>query len=711
MARSANDSAGKRPDTSPVAEPGGVGDATPTATMHLGRADFTQLASALETEWLVTNGLGGFACGTIAQANTRRYHGLLVASLRPPLERVLLVSKVDVTARYDGAEWALGCNEFADGTLSPRGFEQLSAFSIELGTPTWTYAFGDALLQQRIWMARGSNVSYLSLTVLAATQPVELELLPLCTYRDYHSHARGGWQLDVAVAERSLLINAFPGARPYSIAIDRGEVIAGTDWYWGFQHRAEVRRGLDATEDLYKPGVFRARLTAGQSVTLTASAQPSVIEHAQGALSHELARRRALLRAVPEDAPAWIQLLTLAADQFVVARGDPAAQGGGTTVIAGYPWFGDWGRDTMIALPGLTLATGRIADAASILRTFALHVSEGMLPNRFPDGGEPPVYNTVDATLWYFHAIDAYLQATADRKLLRDLYPTLRDIIDWHQRGTRYGIRVDAADGLLSAGVAQVQLTWMDAKFGDWVVTPRIGKAVEINALWHFALERMAAWARTLGQTQGAEGYAAEAERVREAFVCSFWSEAAGYLYDVIDGPAGELDAQGRRVDSSLRPNQIFAVSLSPGLLDARRARAVVDACSRELLTPVGLRSLSPRHADYAGTYAGDPRERDAAYHQGTVWSWLLGPFVLAHYRVYADGAQALALLAGLAPHLGEACLGTISEIFDGDAPHAPRGCIAQAWSVAETLRAWHGVSAAEAKRPSKPMGAAAETP
>jgi predicted glycogen debranching enzyme len=714
MARSANDSTGTRSDTSAVADPGGVGGvggAGPIAIMHLGRADFTQPASALETEWLVTNGLGGFACGTIAQANTRRYHGLLVASLRPPLERVLLVSKVDVTARYEGAEWALGCNEFADATLSPRGFEQLSAFSVELGTPTWTYAFSDVLLQQRIWMARGSNVTYLSFTVLAATQPVELELLPLCTYRDYHSHARGGWQLDVAVAERSLLINAFPGARPYSIAIDRGELIAGTDWYWGFQHRAEVRRGLDATEDLYKPGVFRARLTAGQSVTLTASAQPSVIEHAQGALSHELARRRALLRAVPDDAPAWIQLLTLAADQFVVARGDPVAQGGGTTVIAGYPWFGDWGRDTMIALPGLTLATGRIADAASILRTFALHVSEGMLPNRFPDGGEPPVYNTVDATLWYFHAIDAYLQATADRKLLRDLYPTLRDIIDWHQRGTRYGIRVDAADGLLSAGVAQVQLTWMDAKFGDWVVTPRIGKAVEINALWHFALERMSAWARTLGQTQGAEGYAAEAERVRESFVRSFWSETAGYLYDVIDGPAGELDAQGRRVDSSLRPNQIFAVSLAPGLLDARRARAVVDACSRELLTPVGLRSLSPRHADYAGTYAGGPRERDAAYHQGTVWSWLLGPFVLAHYRVHADGAQALALLAGLAPHLGEACLGTISEIFDGDAPHAPRGCIAQAWSVAETLRAWHGISGAEAKRPSKPIGAAGDTP
>ena len=703
MARSPNDGPGHRTDMPAPVNSGGSG---PTPVIHLGRADFTQSGNALETEWLVTNGLGGFACGTVAQANTRRYHGLLIATLRPPLERVLLLSKVDATVRYGGAEWALACNEFADGTLSPRGFEHLSAFSVELGTPTWTYAFSDALLQQRIWMGRGSNTTYLSFTVLAATQPVDLELLPLCTYRDYHSHARGGWQLDVAVAERSLVINAFPGARPYTLAIDRGEVLAGTDWYWGFQHRAEARRGLDASEDLYKPGVFRARLTAGQSITLTASTlsastQPSVADQANGALSLELARRGALLRAVPDAAPAWIRLLTLAADQFVVARGNATTHGAGTTVIAGYPWFGDWGRDTMIALPGLTLATGRVADAASILRTFAIHVSEGMLPNRFPDGGEAPVYNTVDATLWYFHAIDAYLQATADRKLLRDLYPTLRDIIDWHQRGTRYGIRVDAADGLLSAGVAQVQLTWMDAKFGDWVVTPRIGKAVEINALWHLALERMAAWARTLGQAEAAEGYAREAQRVRESFVRSFWSEETGCLYDVIDGPAGEMDARGRRVDSSLRPNQIFAVSLAPELLDARRARAVVDACSRELLTPVGLRSLSPRHADYAGSYVGGPRERDAVYHQGTVWSWLLGPFVLAHYRVYADAAQAHALLAGLAPHLGEACLGTISEIFDGDAPHAPRGCMAQAWSVAETLRAWHGITAAEAKRKS----------
>jgi len=662
-----------------------------SVAVRLGRGDFCEQANALQTEWLVTNGIGGFASGTVAQANTRRYHGLLVASLRPPLERVLMLSKVDAAVRYGAAAWSLGCNEFADGTVSPRGYEHLAGFSIEFGTPTWTYAFADALLQQRIWMGRGSNTTYLSYTLLAATQVAELDLLPLCTYRDYHTHARGGGSFDVALEQRSMLISAFPGARPYGLSVDRGETIEGAEWYWGFRHRAETLRGLDALEDLYKPGAFRVRLSAGQSVTLTASAQPLSAASAKSASGREMARRRALLRTARADAPEWIRLLTLAADQFIVSREDGKPHGGGTTVIAGYPWFGDWGRDTMIALPGLTLATGRIADASAILRTFAVHVSEGMLPNRFPDGGEGAEYNTADASLWYFHAIDAYLQAREDLALLRTLYPTLRDIVDWHRRGTRYGICVDPDDGLLRAGVANVQLTWMDAKFGDWVVTPRIGKPVEINALWHFALDRLAAWSLLLGQQDTATALGREAARVRESFVARFWSEQDGYLYDVIDGPAGS--------DASLRPNQIFAVALKPGLLDARRALAVVSACSRELLTPVGLRSLSPRHADYQGRCSGGARERDGAYHQGTVWSWLLGPFALAHYRVHGDAAQAQALLAGLAPHLGEACLGTISEIFDGDAPHTPRGCVAQAWSVAETLRAWYAITDAEANR------------
>ncbi|MDE2451907.1 MAG: glycogen debranching protein, partial [Gammaproteobacteria bacterium] len=410
----------------------------------------------------------------------------------------------------------------------------------------------------------------------------------------------------------------------------------------------------------------------------------------------ESRRRRSLLRATPSGAPNWVKRLTLAADQFIVRRATPDGELRGMTVIAGYPWFSDWGRDTMIALPGLALTTGRTQDAAAVLRTFAAHVSEGMLPNRFPDGGEAAEYNTVDATLWLFHAVSAYLDATGDRALLRDLYPTLREIIEWHRRGTRYGIRVDARDGLLFAGQAGVQLTWMDARVGDWVVTPRTGKAVEINALWHFALSRMALWARSLNDRRAASGYAAAADQAAASFAARFWYPAGGYLYDVIDGPDGVTDG-GRQVDPSVRPNQIFAVSLGSELLDAARARAVVEVCARELLTPVGLRSLSPRDSRYAPRYSGDPRARDGAYHQGTVWSWLLGPFALAHHRVYGNAQHALALLEGLASHLDESCSGTISEIMDGSAPHAPRGCFAQAWSVAETLRAYHSLTAQSA--------------
>jgi len=667
------------------------------ARSRLPRSDFAQATPALEHEWLVTNGLGGFASGTVAQANTRRYHGLLVASLRPPVERVVMVAKVESIARYHCTDFRLGCSEFADGTLTPRGFELLGAFELEDGIPVWTYAFCDALLEQRIWMADGLNTTYVSFTLRAASEPVSLELLPLCTYRDYHALTHGGWPLQISPEEQGCRVNAFPGARPYRLLIDRGQFSSSPDWYWNFRYRIEAERGLDALEDLFRPGVFRARLKPGETVTLIATAETEAPETPSVSLERDRSRRHALLRAAPAEAPTWIRGLTLAADQFIVKRAGAEGESDGTTVIAGYPWFSDWGRDTMIALPGLALATGRTADAASILRTFASHVSQGMLPNRFPDRGETPEYNTVDANLWYFHAVAAYVDATGDHALLRDLYPTLRDIVDWHRRGTRFSIHVDPVDGLLYAGEPGVQLTWMDAKIGDWVVTPRIGKPVEINALWHYALVSMAKWAHLLNDARAAADYERAAREVAAAFLKSFWFDAGGYLCDVVDGPNDALDAGGRRADMSLRPNQIFAVSLGTNLLDAQRARAVVDVCARHLLTPVGLRSLSPEDPRYAGSYSGGPRERDAVYHQGTVWNWLLGPFVLAHYRVYGDADHAMALLAGLAAHLDDACIGTISEIMDGNSPHTPRGCFAQAWSVSETLRAWHVLSAARA--------------
>ena len=659
-------------------------------TFH--RTDFASAPNAFEREWLVTNALGGFACGTLAQANTRRYHGLLVASLQPPVQRVLMVAKLEVLAHYSNRAYELGSNEFAGGTLSPRGFELLSTFEDHDGLPAWTYACGDARLEQRLWMADGRNTTYVRFQLREASSAMDLELQPLCTYRDYHAHTRGRWSLDVADEPRGCRITASPGARAYRVQIDHGDFQREPDWYWNFYHRAEAERGLDTTEDLFRPGTFKVRLELGDTVTVIASAEPE-FEPPDKAFEREQKRRRSLSRAAPAGAPDWVKRLTLAADQFIVRRATPGGEPRGTTVIAGYPWFSDWGRDTMIALPGLALATGRTEDAAAILRTFAAHVSEGMLPNRFPDGGEQPEYNTADATLWYFHAVAAYLAATSDRALLRDLYPVLREIIDWHRRGTRYGIRVDPEDGLLFAGEPGVQLTWMDAKVGDWVVTPRIGKPVEINALWHYALTQMASWADGLNDRRAATGFENAATRVAASFALRFWYPDGGYLYDVIDGPDGTVDIEGRVVDPSLRPNQIFAVSLGTNLLDAARARAVVDVCARELLTPVGLRSLARGDPRYAGRYTGDSRQRDGTYHQGTVWSWLLGPFVLAHHHVYRDPSHAVALLEGLASHLDEGCIGSVSEIMDGDAPHTPRGCFAQAWGVSETLRAFHSLT------------------
>ena len=662
------------------------------SAMTFPRRDIAVAANAFAREWLVTNALGGFACGTIAQVNTRRYHALLVASLRPPVQRVVMVAKLEIVARYRGETYELGCNEFADGTIAPRGFELLHSYADEGGAPLWTYTCADALVEQRVWMAQERNTTYVTFRLRESTGALDLELRPLCTYRDYHAHTRGGWSPELVVKEQSCRVNAFPGAHPYRVLTDRGDFCCEPDWYWNFHHRCEAERGLDTQEDLFRPGTFRLRLEPGEQATFVATAE-SDFEAPSIALERGQRRRRTLLRALPTTAPQWVQRLTFAADQFIVRRATADGEPRGTSVIAGYPWFADWGRDTMIALPGLALATGRNADAAAILRTFASHVSEGMLPNRFPDGGEAAEYNTVDATLWLFHAVSAYLNATGDRALLRDLYPTLRDIIEWHNRGTRYGIHVDAQDGLLYAGETGVQLTWMDAKVGDWVVTPRTGKPVEINALWHYALSRMVLWARALNDGRAADGYAAGANRAAASFVDRFWYPAGGYLYDVVDGPDGVTEC-GRRVDPTLRPNQIFAVSLDAELLDPTRARAVVDVCVRDLLTPVGLRSLSPRDSRYAPHYLGDPRARDGAYHQGTVWSWLLGPFALAHHHVYGNTRHALALLEGLASHLDEGCSGTISEIMDGSPPHTPRGCFAQAWSVAETLRAYHLLTA-----------------
>jgi predicted glycogen debranching enzyme len=643
----------------------------------LGREICGRLDVALEREWLVTNGIGGYAAGTVALANTRRYHGLLVAALKPPVARTVLVAALDVVAHYAGRTYGLSTNEYHGGTINPEGYRLIESFALIGGIPTWQFAVADALVTRRVWMAHGSNTTYVEYAVDRAGAPVALELAPLCTHRDYHTHSRGGWTPGVRVIDGGFEVEAWPGAPKYRVLAPAASLRTAGDWYWNFRHRAEGERGLDDAEDLFCPGRFMVDLAPGASVTIVCTMEDAPAPAAQ-ALTAERARTDALLAALPGEASNSIRQLALAADQFIVGRGDGGT--GGQSVIAGYPWFTDWGRDTMIALPGLTTAVGRPDIAARILRTFAGHVSEGMLPNRFPDGGEAPEYNTVDATLWYFQAIADYVQSTGDLALARDLYPLLGDIVAWHQRGTRYRIHMDASDGLLFAGEPGVQLTWMDAKVGDWVVTPRIGKPVEINALWANALAVMADLARALGDDTAARRYGELAGTTAAAFRQKFWFDAGGYLYDAIDGP---------EADASLRPNQVFAVSLPMALLDAAQARRVVDRCGRELLTSAGLRSLAPGDQRFVGRYAGGPLERDGAYHQGTVWSWLLGPFAIAHYRVYRDREQALAWLRPLNDHLLDGCLGTVSEIFDGDAPFRPRGCFAQAWSVGEALRAW----------------------
>jgi predicted glycogen debranching enzyme len=656
-------------------------------SIHFGREITGDFELAARREWLCTNGIGGFASGTIAGALTRRYHGLLVAALAPPLGRTLVAAKVDETATYGGVTRALGANLWASGAVEPKGHRHLVRFALDGTTPVWTYACADALLEKRVFMEPGCNTTYVQWRVRRAQAPLTLEAAVLVDYRDYHGVTRGGWPMRVEAVPKGIRVTAYSGARPLLVLADDAAVESTHEWYYGFHVPREQERGLEALEDHLRVAVVRATLPPGGQVTLALSteAQPALdgdlAWSRRAAWEADLLERWRHARPAAAKAPAWIRQLVLAADQFVVRR-PLAADPEGMSVIAGYHWFGDWGRDTMIALPGLTLVTGRPEIARRVLTTFARFVDRGMLPNRFPDAGETPEYNNADAALWYVEAVRAYHEATGDDALVRELYPTLEAIVAAHRTGTRYGIGEDPADGLLRAGEPGVQLTWMDARVGDWVVTPRIGKPVEINALWYNALRVMAAFAATAGRP-GAP-WTVLADRVARSFE-RFWCERTSGCYDVLDGPDGD--------DAAIRPNQIFAVALPASPLPADRQRRVVEACARHLLTPVGLRSLAPGEPGYRGHYAGGVHERDGAYHQGTAWPWLLGPFALAWSRVFGDPKAARDLLAPLADHLGEYGLGSIAEIFDGDPPHAPGGCIAQAWSVAETLRAWHALT------------------
>ncbi len=631
---------------------------------------------ATRAEWLEANGLGGWASSTIIGAHTRRYHGLLVAAIRPPVGRYVLLSKLDETLEIDGQRYDLGCNRYP-GVVHPTGHLHLRRFRKHL-FPVFEYQTGLVRLQKTVASIHGENTTLIIYTVLEAPRPFSMELLPLIAGRDFHSlmHANSDLCQQPSFDDGDFCLQPYEGLPAVHISVPDSDFRAESDWYYNLEYGREQERGLDFREDLFAPGRFRVPMDPGATVGVIISTRSARGRHAERLLQNEQKRRTRLLERVP-GGDGLAATLTLAADQFIVRRA-----GNLHSIIAGYHWFSDWGRDTMIALPGICLATGHLEEARDILRSFSQHVSEGMLPNHFPDSGSEPVYNTVDATLWFFVAVYAYLDSQGEAAFVRDeIVPVLLEIIDWHERGTRYGIHV-AADGLLTTGADDAQLTWMDARVGDWTVTPRSGKAVEINALWYNALAIAAELCRRFDSDSRAESLRRRARRTRNAFRAAFWYSEGGYLYDVIDGD---------RKDASLRPNQLVALSLPFALLSAEQARSVLKVVRTKLLTPRGLRSLSADDARYRPRYEGDPVSRDSAYHQGTVWTWLIGPLVLASIRYGRSKGVSWARkwIDGLLPHLREGGIGTISEVFDGDPPHRAGGCIAQAWSVAEVLRAY----------------------
>lgn len=640
------------------------------------------LETALSREWLETNGIGGFSSSTIVGLNTRRYHGLLTAATKPPVGRLVLLSKLEETLIIDGQRYELSANQYP-GAVHPLGFQYQTGFRLD-PFPRFTYEIQGVRLEKSVFMVQAENTTVIQYDIFktqsqADTSSYSLEIRPLIAFRDYHgtTHENGALNPHVETENGLATIKPYEDLPALHFAHNAAAIDTNGFWYRNFQYAVERERGLDFAEDLCNPCTFTFDLNASATISVIASTERRDVSKADAYRKAELERRELLSgNSARDEANQLVIALIAAADQFIVARERCK------TVIAGYHWFSDWGRDTMIALPGLTLATGHPAIARSIIAEFAKHVDRGMLPNRFPDAGEAPEYNTVDATLWFFEAVRSFLQYTNDYEFVREnLYAVLSDIIDWHVKGTRYNIHVDD-DGLLYSGEPGVQLTWMDAKVGDWVVTPRQGKPVEIQALWYNALRVMEQLAAKFKDAKAKTIYAAMADKARVSFNSGFWNEAADCLYDVVNGDVR---------DSSIRPNQILAVSLTNSMVAPNRARSILRVIEHELLTPRGVRTLSPRDSKYIGRYEGDPRSRDGAYHQGTVWPWLMGPYVTGYVKTFGEKAGrrfAIEWLSNFHDHLKEACLGQVSEIFDGDAPHTPRGCVAQAWSVAELLRA-----------------------
>ncbi len=633
-------------------------------------ADFNQIA---DLEWLETNGLGGYASATVAGSNSRRYHGILIAATQPPVGRVVLLSKLEETVVFEGEKFELSSNQYP-GSVFPKGYAYLKSFSKNY-FPEWIYKLPNGVeLKKTIAAIQGENTTIVIYEVVEGHDEVQLDLLPLVSGRDFHSLGHANWEINQNFNFKSSVLEV----KPYNnipelfISAPDSDFYYKPDWYYSFEYLIEQNRGSDFVEDLFSYGKISVNLKKGIPFGVIVSTENPEGRDALALFSKEEERRK---RLTAKEESEIEKTLALAADQFIVKRG-PYLK----TIIAGYPWFSDWGRDTMIALPGLCLSIGRYDDARKILSAFARSISKGMLPNRFPDYGEAPEYNTVDATLWFFIAIKKYLEATKDKEfVLIELLPILREVIHYHLKGTRFNIKSDK-DGFLSQGEEGQQLTWMDAKVGDWVVTPRIGLAVEVTALWYNALSIYAELLLLNDEKLNAKIYTFQAKIIKDKFTDYFWNEKNQCLYDFIkDGYK----------DDSIRPNQLFAISLPHPLIEGEKAKSILKIVSEKLYTPFGLRSLSLDHSDYKGYYGGNQTDRDGAYHQGTVWSWLLGPYVDAIMKVKGEKGKAEVknVIENISLHFNDGCIGNISEIFDGEEPHTSRGCIAQAWSIGELLR------------------------
>ena len=649
----------------------------------------------LGREWLVTNVLGGYASGSIAGVVTRRYHGLLVAALPAPFGRTVMLNHLaEEVTTPDGSLLSLAGIEHAEGLNPLDAAASLEEFAVADGLPVWRYAFGGLTLERRVLMPHLQNTTHVTYR-LTGDAPIRLILRQAVHFSPHYapvdapiagpyvfSAVENRYELTTAEAP-VLRFAAHGAATPFTVdgrALER------------VFYRIEQARGYAAEGPLWSPGFFDVELAPGEPFTLVLSTESwesvAALSPPEAAVAEGQRRGRLVAQADESIREGLGRELVLAADQFIIepaGRAEEAVRAHAAgdevrTVVAGYHWFTDWGRDTMIALEGLALVTGRAAEAGNILRTFARHMRDGLIPNLFPEGRREGLYHTADATLWFFHAVSRYLEATRDSETIRILLPTLRGSVEAHLHGTHFGIGVDPDDGLLRQGAEGYQLTWMDAKVDDWVVTPRRGKAVEINALWYNALRLMEGWLSQEGDEEGARSARDHADRARESFNARFWYEAGGHLYDVVDGTHGD--------DTCCRPNQLLAIALPHAVLDESRWAAVLDVAERRLVTPAGLRSLAPGERDYKAQYYGDLRARDAAYHQGTVWAWLIGPFIDAWLRVHPGEVEAARrFLDGFPDALGAACVGTLAEIFDAETPFAPRGCVAQAWSVAEVLR------------------------